>query len=271
LQQLRAVFRRQALGLFDELGLRGFIGLQRPRRPRRHRNTDLCEELFLSGWCANAQQPRRLLRSVDETVRRVGRDVDRLTCSDDRLLAAKGDFDFACEQGERLLEVVTVRRRPAAGRNVHVDQAVVAIGVVPREQNCVGIPREGDVGQFLVGVWPRDLEAPVEVLGGDRCNWLRRDGVLVHRMIDPTATLLLLPAESRFLRQLLITDGRVFFRVSPIAIHRGEAAFEIALEHDSHIEHGPRWASGKGAITPDNGEDNCRWIGRNNCGWTGEA
>jgi hypothetical protein len=40
---------------------------------------DLLEELFLPGWHAEAQQPHRLLGSVGEGVRRVGRDVDGLT------------------------------------------------------------------------------------------------------------------------------------------------------------------------------------------------
>jgi hypothetical protein len=55
---------------------------------------------------------------------------------------------------------------------------LAAIGVVPREQDRVGVSDEADVGQGLVGVWSRDLEAAFEVVG--RGQRLRSDGVLVH-------------------------------------------------------------------------------------------
>jgi len=42
---------------------------------------------------------------------------------------AKYKIDFAFQQRERLLEIVTVRRRPTAGRYHHIDQAKPAGGI----------------------------------------------------------------------------------------------------------------------------------------------
>jgi hypothetical protein len=65
-----------------------------------------------------------------------------------------------------------VVRRATAGRDVHVDQAVATVGVVAREQDRVGVSGEPDVGQALVGVGPRDREAPFGVVGRDRSDGL---------------------------------------------------------------------------------------------------
>ena len=110
-------------------------------------------------------------RSVAEVVWCVGRDVDRGPGLHGVPFAAEGELDLAFEDGEHLLEVVPVRRRAAAGRDVHVDQAVATSGVVAREQDRVGVSDEPDVGQALVGVGPRDRQAPFGIVGRDR-----RDG-----------------------------------------------------------------------------------------------
>jgi hypothetical protein len=67
---------------------------------------------------------------VVELVWCVGRDVDGLADSRDPFPAAESDLNFALENGEHLLEIVAVGRRTAAGRDVHVDEAVAADGVL---------------------------------------------------------------------------------------------------------------------------------------------
>jgi hypothetical protein len=89
----------------------------------------------------------------------------------DGLFAAEGGFDLAFKDGERLLKIMSVGWRTAAGRDVHVDQAIATVGVVAREQNRIGISDEPDMGQVLVGVRSRDHEVPLGVVGRHR-----RDG-----------------------------------------------------------------------------------------------
>jgi hypothetical protein len=63
---------------------------------------------------------------VREEVRGVGRDVHGHAGSDSPLFTAEREFNLALEQGEHFLEVVAVGSRPAAVRDVHVDEAVAA-------------------------------------------------------------------------------------------------------------------------------------------------
>src|SRR5690606_16290362 len=60
-------------------------------------------------------------------------------------LLAEGELHFARQDGERLLKIVPVRRRPAAGWDMHVDQAVLAAGLLARKQHGVGITDETEV------------------------------------------------------------------------------------------------------------------------------
>ena len=59
------------------------------------------------------------------------------------------------KDSEHLLEVVPVRRRPAAWRDVHVDEGVLAGGVLAGHEDCVGVADEPDVRQALIFVRPR--------------------------------------------------------------------------------------------------------------------
>jgi hypothetical protein len=52
---------------------------------------------------------------------RISWDVDRLTRAYHLLRATKGNVEFALKRSESLFEVVTVRRRPATRRYVHVN------------------------------------------------------------------------------------------------------------------------------------------------------
>jgi hypothetical protein len=53
----------------------------------------------------------------------VGGDVQGFAGAEGRLLATEGGFHLALKQDEGLLEVMPVRWRTAAGRDVHVDDA----------------------------------------------------------------------------------------------------------------------------------------------------
>jgi hypothetical protein len=55
-------------------------------------------------------------------MRRVGRDVNGLAGTNDRVLAAEGDLNFAFENGEHLFEIVAMGCGAAAGRDMHVDE-----------------------------------------------------------------------------------------------------------------------------------------------------
>jgi hypothetical protein len=56
----------------------------------------------------------------------VCRHVDRHPGLGDVSGPAEGDLQLAVEDGEHLLEVVAMRRRPATRRDVHVDEGVAA-------------------------------------------------------------------------------------------------------------------------------------------------
>ena len=79
--------------------------------------------------------------------------------SHDRLFSAEGRLDLAFHQRERLLEVVPVGRRAAAGRDEHVDQAVAAAVSSP-ERRIVYMPparpmcgRESPVSERAIVIW----------------------------------------------------------------------------------------------------------------------
>jgi len=57
---------------------------------------------------------------------RIGGDVDGFTSAYGGLHSAKGRIHLAVEKDEGLLEVVTMWRRAAAGRDVHVDETEAA-------------------------------------------------------------------------------------------------------------------------------------------------
>jgi hypothetical protein len=86
----------------------------------------------------------------------VGRHVDGLASAGHERLAAEGHLDFAVKDGEHLLEVVPVRRRPAARWDVHVDERVLSGGVLAGDEDRVGVTDEPDVREALVVVRPRD-------------------------------------------------------------------------------------------------------------------
>jgi transposase len=110
-----------------------------------HGGTYFDKEPLLAGWGAHAKQPYCLVRGVSEGVWRVGRNVDGLAGLRHEVLVAKAELDLAFEDREHFLEVVTMRRGTAAGRNVHIDEGVLTGSVVTSHQNRVGVADKADV------------------------------------------------------------------------------------------------------------------------------
>ena len=109
-----------------------------------------------------------------ELVSGVCRDIDCLTRSCNLLCAAKYKIEFAFEESKRLFEIVTMRRRPSAGKNVHVDQAKPASGFLAREKNRAGISHYPNVADFLVGVRLGNRKLTSQIVRRDCYNVLRR-------------------------------------------------------------------------------------------------
>ena len=54
-------------------------------------------------------------------------------------MTAKDGLQFTLKQNKRLFKIMTMRRRPAAGRNVHIDQAEPASGIFAGENDRVSV------------------------------------------------------------------------------------------------------------------------------------
>jgi hypothetical protein len=104
---------------------------------------------------------------------RVGRNIDGFAGSGDEILITEAQLDFAFEDGEHLLEIVTVRRGPAAGWDVHVDECVLAGCVVTGHQDRVGVSDNAEMRKIVVLVRSSDGEVSLKVVGRYR---LRRRG-----------------------------------------------------------------------------------------------
>jgi hypothetical protein len=96
------------------------------------------------------------------------------------IFAAKGGFNFTFEDGKRFLEVVAMRRRPAAWRNMHVDEAKTTVGVVASKQSGVSVSHDSDVRKTPVFVRARNREIALEIIRRDRRDGLGCEGVVVH-------------------------------------------------------------------------------------------
>ena len=63
-------------------------------------------------------------------VRRIRRDTDGLARSHHRFRAAESCFNLAFEDSERFLEIMAMRGWSSAGRDMHIDEAIAASGVL---------------------------------------------------------------------------------------------------------------------------------------------
>ena len=180
LYHLRSIFRKERSDFCLHFRLGSLIGLGSRRSPSRHRNPDREKKLLLPGWGADAKQPRWLLSSVGEGMRRVGRDVEGRSCSHDQFFAAKRRFNFTFEDGKRFLKVVTMIRWATARRNVHVNEAITTVSVVASEQDGVGVPDDTDMSKARVVIRIRNQYIAEEIVRGDRRQGPGCDGMFIH-------------------------------------------------------------------------------------------
>jgi hypothetical protein len=117
-----------------ERGLCCFIEFGRRRGACRDGNANFQKELFLAGWRANAHQAHRLCGRVSKLVRSIRWNIYGFARSHQHLCAAEGCLEFPFEDSEHLLEIVSVRRRAASGRNVHIDGCFRALRMVCRRR-----------------------------------------------------------------------------------------------------------------------------------------
>src|SRR5579862_4922348 len=94
--------------------------------------------------------------------------VDCRTRPENLLCAAKGELQFALEQGECLFEVVPMGRRASSWRNVHIDEAEAARCVIPGQEDGVGVANHSDVRKLSVTIGLCNCEGTVEVVCRDR-------------------------------------------------------------------------------------------------------
>jgi hypothetical protein len=81
---------------------------------------------------------------------------------------------------------VPVRRRPAPGGDVHVDERVAAGGIVPADQDGVCVADEPDVRQCVISVRSGDRDRPRQII---------RRGCRSSSVVDSSTSLA--PAQAR--------------------------------------------------------------------------
>jgi hypothetical protein len=59
---------------------------------------------------------------------------------------------------------VTVRRWATAGWNMHVDERVFAVGIVPTDKNRIGVADEAEMREAFVFVRPSDGEVTLRIV-----------------------------------------------------------------------------------------------------------
>jgi hypothetical protein len=96
---------------------------------------------------------------------RVGRHVNGLPGLGHEVLATEVELDLAVEDGEHLLKVVTMGRGAATGWDMHVDEGVLAGGVVTGHQDRIGVPDNAEVRKIVVLVGSCDGEVSLQVVG----------------------------------------------------------------------------------------------------------
>jgi hypothetical protein len=174
-EQFGAVFWRERLGFSQEGGLSGFVELGRGRGAGGDGDADLLEEFFFAGRRADTEESDRLIAGIDERVRGIGRDVDGLAGFHGSFFAAESGLDLALEDCEGLLKIMPVRWRAATWRDVHVDQAVSAVGVFACQQKRIGVADQADVWKRRVCFRLGEFEITPKVVGWDWSGWSRGD------------------------------------------------------------------------------------------------
>ena len=107
------------------------------------------KKFLLPSGRTNTEHAYGLTGSVVKLMRSVGRDVQGLTVAEGRLRAAESGFHLAFEEDKGFLEVMAVRWRTAAGRDVHVDDAEASGSLLACNGDGVGISDQPDVREVV--------------------------------------------------------------------------------------------------------------------------
>ena len=83
-------------------------------------------------------------------MRRVRRNVDGLSRHYKRFAASKISLNLSFQNNERFFKVVPMRRRSAARRHMHVNQAESAGSVFARQKNCVGVSDKTEMRRIRI-------------------------------------------------------------------------------------------------------------------------
>jgi hypothetical protein len=145
LQKLCLILRGERFCFCFELRLSGLIEFWRRGCPGWNWYPHLRKELFLPGRRANAQQTCRSVALVLKLVRRIGRNMNGLADTCNRLYSSKGSLDLAFENDERVLKIVPVRRWAAARWDMHIDKAEASSCVFPCQKDRVSVSYQSDV------------------------------------------------------------------------------------------------------------------------------
>ena len=131
------------------------------------------KKFLLARWankyraCVLAGLKSCLIRSIVKLMRRVCWNIHGLPRAQDfRFVSAKREFEFSLEKAERFFEIVAVRRRPAAWRHEHIDQAKASGGVFARDKNRVGVADDSDVLAIFARRFCRDA---LQIIGRYGC------------------------------------------------------------------------------------------------------
>ena len=156
-----------------ELGFGGWVEFGRRGGAGGYGHANFEEERLGTRGGTDAQHAHGLIGRIVELVGSVCGDVNGLTGTQHLVRAAKDDVELALEEDEGFLEVVAMRRRPAAGRNVHINEAEAAGGVFSGEKKGVGVSGDADVREIRVAVRAGDGGLAAGVVGRDGYGVLR--------------------------------------------------------------------------------------------------
>ena len=148
-QQFGTVVGGDRLHFFDKCCLFVFVELRRRRGASGERNSNFHEEFLLPSGRTNTEHAYGLTGSVVKLMRSVGRDVNRFAGMEGRLRAAESGFHLAFEEDKGFLEVVAMRGRTAAGRDMHVDDAEASGRLLACNSDGVGISDQPDVRKVV--------------------------------------------------------------------------------------------------------------------------
>jgi len=101
-------------------------------------------------------------------MRRIRRNVDCIAGAHDRFRSTEGSFQLTFEQDKGLFEIVAMGRRPAAGRNMHIDETKAFGCIIAGHKQGVGISHDADVREAPIFVRLGKRQNPGEIVERNR-------------------------------------------------------------------------------------------------------